>query len=134
MQMARPAHGDRPPRVLHRAVVDRHIRRVGVIDEWHVDERKLLSCRGLSRFRGWLPRPSVQLMIGLSFRDPLNSQSSVERDISPLFSERPPGGHRKRFDSKTLRLFYVPFVGSTEASGESLCGPMLFCTNVTLDS
>jgi hypothetical protein len=49
-------------------------------------------------------------MIGLSFRDPLNSQSSVERDISPLFSERPPGMHRKRFDSKTLRLIYVPFV------------------------
>jgi len=41
--------------------------------------------------------------------------------MSPLVSERPFGRHRKLFDSKALRLFYVPFVDQTEARQTGFC-------------
>jgi hypothetical protein len=39
MQTVLPAYGDRPQRVLHCAVVDRHVRRVGLIDRGVSDRR-----------------------------------------------------------------------------------------------
>jgi hypothetical protein len=36
--------------------------------------------------------------------------------MSPLFAGRPPDLVRKCFGGKALRHFYVPFVGSTDAS------------------
>src|SRR5262249_40357703 len=38
--------------------------RFGVVDEWHLDKRKMLSCLALSRLRGRLPKTLLQLSIG----------------------------------------------------------------------
>ena len=85
----------------HFGLIDRSCS--GVSDEWHLNERKLLRCLGLCRLCERLPKAFLQLSIGSSFCNPLDSQSRIERHMSTEFSERAPGKHRKLFYSNVLR-------------------------------
>jgi hypothetical protein len=58
----------------------------------------------------------VHVSISQPTCSPLDPQPSVKRHTSTALWDRLPVKRRKHIQNKGLRLIYVPFVGSTDAS------------------